>query len=839
MKTAMQYGVLLFCCLLAAEARPQSCTTPLTAVGPLNPDNGFPLYYVDATQLALGPCVDPVGFCPPLSLPDPTAPVVFPNNFPSAFFYELAIGRITLPSGGRARVTLAVQGSFVGGVVAPGNQLAFGRVRIRADGLVAGATYTFTHPYGVDVLQADGLGSVNVSNDVGTTGFAGPLASRVGPFLVWDASPPAPPPGFVGSPGVDHRVTGSPCGTNLFRIEGAGLPAGGLQTDLFSVAGKKNGICGNGILEVGEQCDDGNQLDGDCCSSACRRDPPGTACTIGNVCADAACDAAGVCQFTRFNTNPCDDGSACTVADTCSLGSCVGTPRSCDDANVCTTDSCDPATGCVNTPRSGPCDDHDACTTGDACAGGRCVGTRRNCNDGNVCTDDSCNPATGCVHTPNTASCDDGNACTTVDVCKGGTCVGSTPPSCDDGNVCTDDSCDPATGCVHTPNTAPCDDFDACTTGDTCSGGRCVGRAARSCDDGNPCTDDSCNPLTGCVHTPNSAPCDDLDACTMGDTCAGGRCVGAPRSCDDGNGCTDDTCRPEIGCVHTANRAPCDDGDACTTADTCSGGICVGGPPRSCDDGNPCTDDACRPDTGCVYSPNAAPCDDGDACTTGDTCTQGTCTGTPLGCDDGDPCTDDTCDPHTGCGHTFNTAPCDDGDFCTTGDACEGGACVGKASPPCPAVAATVDADVTVSFGRRTVSWGGSRVLSAAAGRYPKKIFLRLRVAGVGSRRVSSARLHLTVKRRNDSGGRIYALRDCQWDERATTWDRQPAMDHTVLADLGPVERGQTVEVDLTPLIGADGTYCVALENPSTERVDYQSREALKGRPELVVDAVP
>ena len=28
------------------------------------------------------------------------------------------------------------------------------------------------------------------------------------------------------------------------------------------------------------------------------------------------------------------------------------------------------------------------------------------------------------------------------------------PPNCDDANVCTDDSCDPATGCVNANNTS-------------------------------------------------------------------------------------------------------------------------------------------------------------------------------------------------------------------------------------------------------------------------------------------------------------------------------------------------------------------------------------------------
>ncbi|HEU4402410.1 MAG TPA: hypothetical protein VFT43_09930, partial [Candidatus Polarisedimenticolia bacterium] len=51
----------------------------------------------------------------------------------------------------------------------------------------------------------------------------------------------------------------------------------------------------------------------------------------------------------------------------------------------------------------------------------------------------------------NQNACDDGNACTTADVCQGGVCVGGPPADCNDGNVCTKDSCDRLTGCMHTP----------------------------------------------------------------------------------------------------------------------------------------------------------------------------------------------------------------------------------------------------------------------------------------------------------------------------------------------------------------------------------------------------
>ncbi|HEY3055119.1 MAG TPA: hypothetical protein VGK31_04200, partial [Thermoanaerobaculia bacterium] len=170
------------------------------------------------------------------------------------------------------------------------------------------------------------------------------------------------------------------------------------------------------------------------------------------------------------------------------------------------------------------------------------------------------------------------------------------PGSCDDGNPCTTDTCDQSTNfnCVHTNNTLPCNDGNACTTNDTCSGGTCLGGPPPNCNDGNVCTNDSCDPASGCTHVNNTDPCNDGNACTTNDTCSGGACVGgAPPNCNDGNVCTTDTCNTQTGCVHTNNPNPCNDGNACTTADTCSGGMCVGGAPPNCDDGNVCTTDTC------------------------------------------------------------------------------------------------------------------------------------------------------------------------------------------------------------------------------------------------------
>jgi hypothetical protein len=53
-------------------------------------------------------------------------------------------------------------------------------------------------------------------------------------------------------------------------------------------------------------------------------------------------------------------------------------------------------------------------------------------------------------------------------------------------------------------------------------------------------------------------------------------CTGAPGVCNDGNPCTDDACVAGV-CQNTANTAPCEDGEFCTVGDTCAAGVCVAG----------------------------------------------------------------------------------------------------------------------------------------------------------------------------------------------------------------------------------------------------------------------
>jgi hypothetical protein len=70
--------------------------------------------------------------------------------------------------------------------------------------------------------------------------------------------------------------------------------------------------------------------------------------------------------------------------------------------------------------------------------------------------------------------CIDESYCNGVEACVEGVCVPGTPPTCDDENPCTDDSCDESGTCSFVPNYNPCDDDgDECTF-DWCEGGACV-----------------------------------------------------------------------------------------------------------------------------------------------------------------------------------------------------------------------------------------------------------------------------------------------------------------------------------------------------------------------------
>ena len=443
-------------------------------------------------------------------------------------------------------------------------------------------------------------------------------------------------------------------------------------------------------------CSDGSACtSGDVCASGVCAGKA-ISCDDQNDCTTDSCDTKTGCAHDNAAI-PCTDGDACTLSDTCIDGQCVpGAKKNCDDKNACTADSCGVGTGvCLNAPLSdNACTDGNFCTSGDACAAGTCVGSAVSCDDNNPCTLDTCAPTTGCDHAPQTTGCDDGNPCTVGDSCIESVCISGAQKDCNDQNSCTSDSCDTTSGtCINKPlNGAACSDGNFCTEPDACTDTVCTGKA-KNCDDSNSCTNDSCDPASGCIHANVTGSCEDGNACTVGDTCVNALCVpGSAKSCDDSNPCTGDLCDVTTGaCSHSAlTGAACSDGNACTGPDTCGGGSAgpssCGGPGLTCDDSNLCTDDSCDTTAGCTHVGNAKPCDDKNACTTGDTCATvfgiSGCLGNPINattaCDDSNPCTTDSCAPATGCTYTPKAgASCDDYNPCTQNDTCNSnGVCV-------------------------------------------------------------------------------------------------------------------------------------------------------------------
>lgn len=391
-----------------------------------------------------------------------------------------------------------------------------------------------------------------------------------------------------------------------------------------------------------------------------------------------------------------------------------GGATECKDADQCTVDSCnESARKCefkiaVDTV----CDDGDACTTGEKCdATAACKnGTAVKPDDKNPCTDNLCNSKTGVSFPPNSAPCDDSDACTEKDICKDGECKSGPKKDCSDDNPCTeDDKCNASSGkCAHEAKDGTCTDSDACTTGDKCIAGKCEGSPLDT-DDKNPCTKDACDPKTGATHTVQvDAPCDDDNACTEADKCdALGKCKpGSAVKKDDGNPCTKDACDPKLGVTNEAIvDGPCDDGDKCTEADKCDAqGACKAGGPAKVDDGNPCTTDSCDKAKGVLNEANANPCEDGSACTIGDKCADKVCTpGQLLDCPDkdGDSCTAEACDPKIGCvvGKAKDGTKCTDNNKCTDVDECLAGKCEGGAQVKCTDTKACQEALCDPKFG--------------------------------------------------------------------------------------------------------------------------------------------
>ena len=165
------------------------------------------------------------------------------------------------------------------------------------------------------LMNANGTVKVTRKISASSGGFVGPLHGNdnLGTAAVMARD--------VDGDGVADLIGGAR------RDDDGGLDRGALWV-LF-LDGVPGAFCGDGVLDPGEQCDDGNNIDGDCCSSNCTLGVPGSSCADGDLCnGDEVCDGSGNCV--------------------------PGTPLDCNDGDPCTQDSCDALLGCQSVAGPAP-----------------------------------------------------------------------------------------------------------------------------------------------------------------------------------------------------------------------------------------------------------------------------------------------------------------------------------------------------------------------------------------------------------------------------------------------------------------------------------------------------
>ncbi|GEM_PF-959241 len=172
------------------------------------------------------------------------------------------------------------------------------------------------------------------------------------------------------------------------------------QCHVVGLCDSATGICSDPPAADETACNDENactQLDW-CQSGACVGTDPVVCVAMDQCHVVGVCDPeTGVCSDPMQEDGyGCDDGDACTQSDGCLEGVCTGAdPVQCVALDQChVVGVCDPETGVCSDPNAEnntPCDDSDACSQADFCQGGVCVGADFVlCNDYEGCTTDYC-----------------------------------------------------------------------------------------------------------------------------------------------------------------------------------------------------------------------------------------------------------------------------------------------------------------------------------------------------------------------------------------------------------------------------------------------------------------
>ena len=274
----------------------------------------------------------------------------------------------------------------------------------------------------------------------------------------------------------------------------------------------------------------------------------GIACTIDS------CDEATDSIIHTPQDIFCSDGQFCNGEEICSAatGCVAGSAPPIDDGVACTIDSCNEATDTItHATNDAFCSDGEFCNGEEFCSvlNGCEAGIAPSVDDGLPCTIDSCDEATdSAVHSPDNSLCSDGSFCNGEETCDTTAgCVSGVPPTLDDGISCTTDLCDEqAKAILHITDNNLCSDGQFCNGEEICSAALgCVAGSVPPIDDGVACTIDSCNEATDTItHATNDAFCSDGEFCNGDEVCSAlnGCVAGEAPVIDDGDSCTNDSC---------------------------------------------------------------------------------------------------------------------------------------------------------------------------------------------------------------------------------------------------------------------------------------------------------
>jgi acid phosphatase type 7 len=146
----------------------------------------------------------------------------------------------------------------------------------------------------------------------------------------------------------------------------------------------------------------------------------------------------------------------------------------------------------------------------------------------------------------------------------------------------------------------------------------------------------------------------------------------------------------------------------------------------------------------------------------------------------------------------------------------------------------TPTADAQIQQANPTTNYGSSSQIGVDFSPNIDSL-IKFTVSGVGTKKVTSAKLRLYCVNASKTGAIFHAVADSSWIESTVTWSTAPAGDPGTLATLGTVVASTWYEVDLTPYITGDGTYTLRITSTNTDGAFYSSKEATGNTPQLVV----